>query len=105
MNYKDAVNWIKAYKAGNETVIIQTYDLNDLFAYYYSPTCFADYHNLDSCLKSENVYTANDSVGLSKLRYAHTDHLFLIQSFNGYADPKNTIMGELNKEYHCIKTE
>ena len=104
MNYKDAVSWIKTYRGNNETIIIQTNVLDFLFAYYYSPGCFKNYRNIDACLQSDHEYCVNDSANLSQINYVKSGHIFMIQTFTDYADPKNTLGKALKNEYNCIRT-
>lgn len=98
MDYKNAVNYVKAEESDSTMIILQTIDIQSLFAYYYNRSIFKEYDHLKEKLREEDIFSANDSTMLTNLMFDFDDYnqIILVQTYEKYTDPNKTLLSLLN---------
>lgn len=97
----------------NGAIFLQTADIDVLFAYYYDQELlFTNSKNIREKLKNQHIYVGNDATWMKYKELKDYSKILLIQSFEGYTDPKGTLvkkfsevfkLGPFNNQYLGIR--
>jgi mannosyltransferase len=99
LDYKNMVEYVKERENDKTLIILQTIDIQSLFAYYYNQSVFKNYNNLTRELSERDIYSANDSISLSNIdiNYNYYQQVILVQTYQEFTDPSETLTKYLKK--------
>ncbi len=81
MNYRDSMVLIKKEKTPSTLTLVETKDMESLFAYYYDKEIFLDYKNLKTRLNENNIHLISGMQDLQGIDFERYDKLILTQTF------------------------
>lgn len=108
MDYKGAVGFIKQFKNEKTIVLVESIDVEALFAYYYDKTIFSDFDGMHKKLNEVNVYALATKADLSFVPIDKAEEIIVTQTYvrdEGVSTiiPKEFKLIEITERFHGVK--
>lgn len=98
-NWKEAINYLKQTRSGQETVVASAWYTNMIFSYYYNPKVFAQYDNNVDLLANENIHFFNTMSREDITAIEPGGKIFLVLCHWEDADPELTVTQTIESSY------
>jgi hypothetical protein len=97
-HWREAVDYVKKIKTGEDVVVVSVWYTNKIFSYYYDKNIFLEYNGIDKRLKAQNIFPTSQ-MDLNTFRLLPSSkRIILIQSHQVDDDPQNSVMNTLTSQ-------